>query len=120
MPNERVEKACISHGRLIRFGWHCGFLRIELIGAVGVAKVAEIMFTPQVPEQFVPVQIPFLAVLAQRMAAMRFIVWITFAPMRGQLLSGVCSPLEREYLEATVQMMEDREWVCVCVTAVTE
>lgn len=52
------------------------------------------------PEQLISIQVPFLAVFAQRMATMRLIIRIAFTPMRCQLLPCIRSPLEREYLES--------------------
>ncbi|KAI8039517.1 hypothetical protein M5D96_006929 [Drosophila gunungcola] len=72
---------------------------VELIAAVGIAEVAEVVLTPQMPEQLVAVQVALLAVLTQRMAAMRAIVRIALAVVQLQLRLRVAPALEREDLE---------------------
>lgn len=46
-----------------------GIVLVELIGPIRVAKVAEVVLTTQVSEQFIAVQVAHVTVLAERVAA---------------------------------------------------
>jgi len=72
---------------------------VELIAAVGVAEVTEVVLAPQMPEQLVAVQVALLAILAQRMAAMRAIVRIALGVVQLQLCLSVAPALKGEDLE---------------------
>lgn len=72
---------------------------IEVIGSIGVAKVAKEVLLPQMPKQLVLVQEALVAVLAQRMAPVTDVVRIAHPPMDGQVLAGVAPPFGREDLQ---------------------
>lgn len=69
---------------------------IEVVGPIGIAKVAEEVLLPQMSKQFVLVQKPLVAILAQGMAAVAHVVGIADPPVKGQVLSCVAPAFRRE------------------------
>lgn len=57
------------------------------------------MFPPQVSEQFIPVQVPHVTVLAERMATMGFIVHVSLSVVQGKIRAIVTSSFEGEDLQ---------------------
>lgn len=70
-----------------------------MVSPVGVAKVAEKVLLPQMPEQFVLVQEALVAVLAQRMAPMTDVIRVAHPPVQRQFLAAVAAPFRREDLQ---------------------
>lgn len=68
-------------------------LPVEVVGPVRITKVAKEVLLPQMSKQFVLVQEPFVAVLAQGMTPMADVVRIANPPMDGQVLPTVTPAL---------------------------
>lgn len=66
---------------------------VEVVGPVRITKVAKEVLLPQMSKQFVLVQEPFVAVLAQGMTPMADVVRIANPPMDGQVLPTVTPAL---------------------------
>lgn len=75
-----------------------GIVIVELIRSVGIAKVAKVVLPAQVAEELVPVHVADIAVLAQRMATVRFVVDVALAVVQRQIRSCVAAPLKRKDL----------------------
>lgn len=67
-----------------------------MIGSVRITKMTIIMFTPQVPKEFISIKIPAITVLAKRVPPMGFIIRVTLPPVQTQLLSRIAAPLKRK------------------------
>lgn len=66
---------------------------VEKIDAIGIAKMAEIMFLSQVSEQLILVQISQLTVVAKRVAFVRLVVGIADSFVSCELTSCVAAAL---------------------------
>lgn len=71
-------------------------IRIKTIrsGDIEITEMAIEMISSQMAIQFVSIQITNITIFTQRMATVRCIIWITFAPMHSQLFAGIGSPFE--------------------------
>ena len=75
--------------------------RIVLLYPVGITKMAEKVFPPQVKEERIFIEEALLTKFAERVAAVRSVVGVTLPPMQSQVGPVVQSPLVREDLNGT-------------------
>jgi hypothetical protein len=66
------------------------------IASISVTKLAEVVLLTQMSGQFVRIKIAAIAELAQRMASIRLIIFITNTSVLAQILSRVKLPLRRK------------------------